>query len=387
MIDVEFEGRNQTMVRKINRRVVVELLRDGAKSCTEIASTVKLSNTAVGKIVQELKALNIVTASEEERPLIGESPELGRKPVLYCLKSGSYMSAAINLNTRYITLYDLTGRVIAERSFPRDGMFTVKKLMDMSDALMELIQEFSKMKLLSICIITFGMLNAETGEYVFANRFEDARGINLVNMFSGEFSVPVSVFNDVRLNLYAEQEEGWLQEQESAVLLQVDTGIAAALMFDGKVYTGKNGFAGEVGLMRHGLHTLEQLSSIEAIENDVAEALKDQKQPVGTLSGSDWKSIVAKYRGRDKLVTEIVHRAAGFLSATIANMIQLCDCDIILCGRITELGKAYLTQLHEMIKVSDYNQCRVRFSEIPFEHAVAVGTRKAALDSAYEVIL
>ena len=51
---------NQTNIRIYNQVRIIELFKEGPKSCSDLAKILNLSNTAVERIVDELASNNIV---------------------------------------------------------------------------------------------------------------------------------------------------------------------------------------------------------------------------------------------------------------------------------------------------------------------------------------
>ncbi|WP_236789541.1 ROK family protein [Amycolatopsis sp. GM8] len=71
--------------------------------------------------------------------------------------------------------------------------------------------------------------------------------LRLRELVAAEFSAPVTVGTDVKAAGLAESRWGALAGADPAVFLSLGTGVAAAIIVGGKVLTGANGAAGEIG--------------------------------------------------------------------------------------------------------------------------------------------
>ncbi|GHF87825.1 glucokinase [Amycolatopsis bartoniae] len=71
--------------------------------------------------------------------------------------------------------------------------------------------------------------------------------LRLHDLVAAEFAAPITVGTDVKAAGLAEARWGALAGADPAVFLSLGTGIAAALVVGGRVLTGANGAAGEIG--------------------------------------------------------------------------------------------------------------------------------------------
>ena len=74
--------------------------------------------------------------------------------------------------------------------------------------------------------------------------------VEIVNILSKRFSVPVTLRNDANACALAEWRFGAGKGCENMVFLTFGTGLGAGLIINGKLYSGANGNAGEVGHIR-----------------------------------------------------------------------------------------------------------------------------------------
>ena len=74
--------------------------------------------------------------------------------------------------------------------------------------------------------------------------------IHITEMLSEEFGVPAYLCNDADACALAEWKFGAGKGTENMIFLTFGTGMGAGLILNGRLYSGTNGMAGEVGHMR-----------------------------------------------------------------------------------------------------------------------------------------
>ncbi|MDE3056872.1 MAG: ROK family protein [Bacteroidota bacterium] len=71
--------------------------------------------------------------------------------------------------------------------------------------------------------------------------------INIAEMLKQHYDLPIAVINDSNAVALGEMNFGLAQGMENFVALTLGTGLGAGVVVDGKLVTGENGFAGELG--------------------------------------------------------------------------------------------------------------------------------------------
>src|SRR5436190_13905072 len=150
---------------------------------------------------------------------------------------------------------------------------------------------------------------------------------------------PAAIDNDVRVAVLAEHTVGAGRGVAHMLGIWPGTGIGGGLVLDGKIYTGANNLAGEIGHITiaaggpkcgcGGRGHLEALASRTAIVRDIARAVKKGEKTVLTkiigkdvrdATSGDLAKAVAK---GDKLVVKVLDQAARYLALGIASAVNL----------------------------------------------------------------
>lgn len=95
-----------------------------------------------------------------------------------------------------------------------------------------------------------GPLNEKTGVIECPPNLPDWINVPLTDMLSKKFNKPAFLLNDANACALAEARYGAGKGYDNVVFLTFGTGLGAGLILDGKLYSGTNGYAGEVGHIR-----------------------------------------------------------------------------------------------------------------------------------------
>lgn len=161
-------------------------------------------------------------------------------------------------------------------------------------------------------------------------------------------SVPVFLANDCNACTLGVQEIELGAKPQHLVGIFLGTGIGAGLIFDGKLYSGFNRTAGEIGHMvlradgeldkENPAVTFEQLASRTAIFNRIKCAVKEGKKTILTESlGEELKNLKSgdlrkALKKGDKLVLKVVEDAARYTGMAVGSIINLLNPEVIVLG-------------------------------------------------------
>lgn len=95
-----------------------------------------------------------------------------------------------------------------------------------------------------------GPLNSKRGIIMSPPNLPGWDNIEIVKILSDKFNVPVGIQNDANACALAEWKYGSGQGTENMIFLTFGTGMGAGLILNGKLYSGTNDMAGEVGHIR-----------------------------------------------------------------------------------------------------------------------------------------
>lgn len=130
---------------------------------------------------------------------------------------------------------------------PKKPAEAVEKLVD---TLKEMAAAHPEITLSAIGISCGGPLDSEKGLILSPPNLPDWDGIDVVTPFTESFGVPCGVQNDANACALAEWLWGAGKGTKNMIFLTFGTGLGAGIILDGKLYSGTNDMAGEVGHVR-----------------------------------------------------------------------------------------------------------------------------------------
>jgi N-acetylglucosamine repressor len=232
-------------IRDINRQIVLNYVREREPiSRAEIARETELQRSTISAIVEGLTGEGLIEEVGE-----GESTG-GRRPTLLRIRTAGAMAIGVAITPTLTTVAtsDLAGRVIEQQDFVTDldPDKTLKQLI-------ALVREFSaksKGFIESIGLSLPGLVDPSTGTAIYIPFFK-WRDVPLAQKISSATGLPVTIDNDANACALAEL---WFGRPEVCdardfIMVLVAEGVGTGIIFDGQVYRGERGAAGEFGHM------------------------------------------------------------------------------------------------------------------------------------------
>ncbi|NSW94436.1 MAG: ROK family protein [Bacteroidales bacterium] len=141
--------------------------------------------------------------------------------------------------------------LLGKTSFPTDTHLgpghAINRLIEASE---EMITKFDHSGLQSVGISCGGPLDSKKGLIQSPPNLPGWDNIPIVSMLNEKFRVPVYLQNDANACALAEWRFGAGKGTENMIFLTFGTGMGAGLILNGRLYSGTNDLAGEVGHIR-----------------------------------------------------------------------------------------------------------------------------------------
>ena len=322
-------------IRDINRQIVLNYVRElGPISRAEIARETALQRSTVSLIVDELRVEGLI----EE--VSGESTG-GRPPSLLSLRTADAVAIGVDLGTvkTVMATSDLAGRVLEQEEFPTEP--------DVNNAVRKMVECAQRLirknggTIEGIGISLPGVVDPETGNLYVPHL--NWRNEPIAETLTRDTSLPVTVDNDANAAALAELWFGRpeIREVRDFILVLVEEGVGTGIVFDGQVYRGEGGSAGEFGHMTIGTGApvacaVGSTECWEAFASQRAALARYQK-----LSRSNGDNVVnfAKLVDQalkgERTARAALKETASYLGVGIANLIQgLAPQAVIVAGPI-----------------------------------------------------
>ena len=230
-------------IRDINRQIVLNYVREREPiSRAEIARETDLQRSTVSAIVEDLKSEGLVEEVGE-----GESTG-GRRPTMLKLRAAEPIALGVSITPTCTTvaMSDLAGRVMDQEEFLTDANKTVNQVI-------EVVSEFTaryKGSIEGVGLSLPGLVDPSTGTALYIPYFL-WRDLPIAKMISDAVGLPVVIDNDANAVALAELWFGRpeVSDARDFILVLVAEGVGTGIIFDGQVYRGQRGAAGEFGHM------------------------------------------------------------------------------------------------------------------------------------------
>ena len=197
-----------------------------------------------------------------------------------------------------------------------------------------------------------GAVIPSTGEVRDCSNLPGWTHVPLGQLLRDRWGVPVTVINDARAACWAEYSSGAGQGTRNMAFVTLSTGIGAGFVFDGKLYQGSRGVAGELGETRDETGgTNERRASGSALAAQFG------------LRAEDLRSLC---EAGDPRALEAYTLLVTRIGRLLANLATLVDPDLIVVGGgLSKLGPWFLDPLADTIRRESYSLA----SQTPLEAA------------------
>ena len=197
-----------------------------------------------------------------------------------------------------------------------------------------------------------GPLNSETGTILCPPNLPGWVNIPIVKLLESELGLPCYLQNDANAGAIAEYLFGAGRGYDNIMFLTCGTGMGAGLILNGKLYSGTNDMAGEVGhirLDRFGPVGFGKAGSFEGFCSGggigrLGQIMAQEKlqlgQPVGfcdsieNLPHITGKTLADAARAGDPLAKEVFTVSGTYLGRALAIFIDILNPQLILLGSV-----------------------------------------------------
>jgi N-acetylglucosamine repressor len=345
------QAANPHTIRDINRQIVLNYVREREPiSRATIARETALQRSTISEIVEALTGEGLIEEIGE-----GESTG-GRRPTLLRLRTVGAIAIGVNITPTYTSIAssDLAGVVVQQEAFPTDPCVerTLKRII-------EIIRRFSEQSSIEgVGISIPGLVTPATGNVIFVPYFK-WRDLPIGETISQATGLPVTIDNDANAVALAELWFGRpeVRDARDFIFVLVADGIGTGIIFDGQVYRGERGAAGEFGHMIVGSNAPVPCSCgnddcWEAFASERA-ATARYKRLSGASSAPDFETLMRRAMAGEQEAMAALTETARYLGIGISNLIVGFSPEaVIVGGAITQAWPLIEKALTEKIERS-----------------------------------
>ncbi|HKB67558.1 MAG TPA: ROK family transcriptional regulator [Pyrinomonadaceae bacterium] len=341
-------------IRDINRQIVLNYVRErGPISRSEIAHETALQRSTISLIMDELKADGLI----EE--VSGESSG-GRPPILLSLRTAHPVAVGVDVGTvkTVVATSDLAGRVLEQEEFATDPA-AARTIGEIVRRTRKLIAR-NKQTVEGIGISLPGLVDSDGGN-VYIPHFQ-WRDFPLAEELRAAVGLPVTVDNDANSAALAELWFGRpeVRQVRDFIMVLVEEGLGTGIVFDGQVYRGEAGAAGEFGHMTIGLGAPVACAAgsrecWEAFSSERAALARYANLARGSNGSNniDFSGLVDSALKGDASACAALKETGRYLGIGISNLIQgLAPQAVIVGGPIVRAWSVFSEDLKRSVETS-----------------------------------
>ncbi|AYV34251.1 ROK family protein [Erysipelothrix rhusiopathiae] len=213
-----------------------------------------------------------------------------------------------------------------------------------------------------VAISTAGVVDLETGSIQYAGyTIPDYTGTPLKEIIESTYHIPCFVENDVNCACMGEYWKGAARGASSVVCLTIGTGVGGALMFEGNLWHGASGTAGEVGYIPINNAYFQDLASTTALVEDVM-----KHHPSDQIF--DGRLVIANAKRGDLICQQALTRFVDHLVQGLATIQYLINPQVIVLGGGIMAQQAYLEPMIqaalEKTMIPSFNTANIQFAKL-----------------------
>lgn len=311
-------------IRDINRQIVLNYVREREPiSRAEISRETALQRSTVSAIVDELQTDGLI-----EETGAGESTG-GRRPTLLRLRMAGAMAIGVAITPTRTTIAtsDLAGRVLEQEEFAANPDFE-RTIARVVECVRELAAK-NKGAIEAVGVSLPGLVDPDLNRVLYVPYFK-WRDVPVAEKITAATGLSVTIGNDANALALAEL---WFGRPEVSnvrdfIMVLVAEGIGTGIVFDGQIYRGENGAAGEFGHMIIGA---EGPTNCSCGNFDCWEAFSSERAALAryikTVSGSDnnqapgFEELIDRALAGERAAREALLETAHYLGIGISNLI------------------------------------------------------------------
>lgn len=334
---------------------LIRLVRQSESvSRVELARQLNLAPSTVGLYVDRLVSEGYL---QEGRKAVRGA---GRPRTILELdpQAGHFIGVDFEASQIAITSVDFSQKVHQQEVIRILASDSAKQVVDKIESGIRAIADSDR--LLGIGIGVPGVIDHAQGIAVHYEHIPSWHNISLVDHFTQLFEVPVYIENNIRAMALAEQWFGSARGVSDFVCLGIRSGIGAGVVIDGRLHTGRDGLAGEIGnwpcrratRQSQEILPLEQIASVRAILSELAEQTTAGADTMLTLKRNRivLEDMLHAAEENDPLVLKVLTQAATAVGQVIAQISLLLNPQLmIVAGPLAKLSETFLEPLRNVV--------------------------------------
>jgi predicted NBD/HSP70 family sugar kinase len=330
---------------------VLQLIRNAFEplSKAEVAEILGTSQSAASMHIDRLLAQNLIKVSR-----IGPS-QGGRKPMQFTINEtfGYILTIELRITSATIAITDFNCKILHKQTISiliEEGPDKVLQLILQETLTLIAASDLELNQLKGIGIGLPGPVDFARGIPVAPPMMPNWDQYPIIEFWSKHFECPCFVDNDVNNMALGEHSVGLRFSVQHLIFVEAGAGIGAGVVYNGSLYRGADGSAGDIGHFSIGgsrncwcgrTGCLEAEASLNAIQLKIAEAtgrqmnFEEMKQAFLRLD----INMIDYIRNSGQLIGKVIAAIVNFSNPSL----------VVLGGQLTEFGDVFLASVRQSI--------------------------------------
>ncbi len=334
---------NLDIMREHNQNLYYNLIRImGPISKAALARLTGMSPTSSGRIVNQLLSDGYVREAGETEGSVG------RKAILLEIVTDGILSIGVEVEAHHISagMVDVEGKILSQCFFENDPSFTTARMLEIIkqsiDTILSNAKDANLERIKGIGISIPGIVDWKNGIVHYSPQL-GWENVPLKALLQNSYQMDVAVENNVKATAEAESLFGIAKAMSNFLVLQIGSGIGAALVANGEVLRGNTNMAGEIG------HLLLDIGGTQC-DCGRRGCLQSSLCILGIehITHMPFEQVVAKAESGDQECMLLLDTTATKLAQWVANLTNLYDPSlVIVCGEMVDQWDKLLQYIKE----------------------------------------
>ncbi|MBA2736468.1 MAG: ROK family protein [Pyrinomonadaceae bacterium] len=227
-----------------------------------------------------------------------------------------------------------------------------------------------------------GLVRQDTKRVAYSTNIPEHSEIDLTSEIEAATNLKITIENDANAAAYGEFRLGAGRGSDNMFYATLGRGVGGALIFDGKLWRGASGFAGEFGYIAvnsDGMKLEDIASTTNIVRRTRSRFHQDNTSSLSQLAEEEITlgDIVREAKNNDDFAQMMLRRTGMYVGTAIAGVINLLNIEkIVVGGEIMEAKHlvldAIISRARELAFFPSFEKTQIVEGELG-ENAAAVG--------------
>lgn len=237
-----------------------------------------------------------------------------------------------------------------------------------------------------------GLVHQETKRIAFSTYIPEHETVDFLGELETATDLKITVENDANAAAYGEHKLGAGRGSRNLFFVTLGTGVGGAFIFNGVIWRGAAGFAGEFGqvaINSEGMKLEDVASAANIVRRTKSRFHQDSTSSLGKLDEDEIRiaSVVHEARNGDDFARLMLERTGIYVGTVIAGVINLLNIEkIVISGQIMEAENivldAIIRRARELTFAPSFEATQIVSSKLG-ENAAAIGAALLSRESAH----